>query len=74
MKVYAIISVARQVDGEYCVVKVEKAFDNQNRASEFGKSLALRYAETITTPSGVMKCVCERGIFEIEVETQGDNS
>jgi len=68
MKVFAIISVARQVDGEYCIVKVEKAFKSQGSADSFVKSLAKRYAESINTPNGAIDCVCERGVFEIEVE------
>jgi hypothetical protein len=68
MKVFAIISVARQVDGEYVVVKVEKAFKTAGKADEHAKTLAKRYAETIPTPGGPMACVCERGVFEIEVE------
>lgn len=67
MKAFAIISVARQVDGEYCVVKVEKAFKDPNAAEELAKSLSKRYAETINSPSGPIECVCERGIFEIDV-------
>lgn len=68
MKVFAIISIARQVDGEYCVVKVEKAFGSQGAADSFVKSLSKKYAESINTPNGAIDCVCERGIFEIDVE------
>lgn len=68
MKVFAVISVARQVDGEFVVVKVEKAFQKASKADDFAKSLAKSYSETIPTPSGSIQCVCERGVFEIEVE------
>lgn len=68
MKVFAVISLARQVDGEYCCVKVEKAFTKASKADEFAKNLAKRYAESIPTPHGLMPCVCERGVFEIDVE------
>lgn len=68
MKVYAIVTVARQVNGEYCVVKIEKAYTNMKKAEEESKNLARKYAETITTPGGVIQCVCERGVFEINVE------
>ena len=68
MKAFAIISVARQVDGEYCVVKVEKAFKSSKKAGDFATNLARQYAETVNTPSGPMKCVCERGVFEIEID------
>lgn len=68
MKVFAIVSIARQVDGEYVVVKVEKAFTKATRADEEAKKLAKNYAETITTPAGQIQCVCERGVFEIDVD------
>jgi len=67
MKVFAIISVARQVDGEYCVIKVEKAFKDPSLADSFVKSLSKKYAESINTPNGSIECVCERGVFEIDV-------
>lgn len=68
MKAFAIISVARQVEGEYVVVKVEKAFAKASKADEYAKKLASTYAETIQTASGPIPCVCERGVFEINVE------
>jgi len=67
MKVFAVISIARQVDGEYCVIKVEKAFTKVESADIFSKSLTKKYAESIQTPNGIINCVCERGVFEIDV-------
>lgn len=68
MKAWAVITVARQVDGEYCIVKVDKAFDSAKLAGDYASSLATKYAETIQTPAGPIKCVCERGVFELEIE------
>jgi len=70
MKVFAIISIARQVDGEYVVVKAEKAFKQASKADEYAKSLAKRYTESIPTPSGPMACICERGVFELDVDEE----
>lgn len=67
-KFYAIISVARQVEGEYIVVKPERAFSARNKAEEAVNKLAKQYAETIQTPTGPVQCVCSRAVFEIEVE------
>jgi hypothetical protein len=67
MKVFAIVSIARQVQGEYVVCKIEKAFTSSSKASEYANSLARQYAETIQTPNGPIPCVCERGVFEIDV-------
>jgi hypothetical protein len=68
MKVFAVISVARQVEGEYVVVKVEKAFLQASKADEYAKSLVRAYTESIPTASGPIQCVCERGVFEMDVE------
>jgi len=68
MKAFAIISIARQVDGEYCVVKIEKAYKESSAAESYAKNLSKRYAETIPTPNGPIDCVCERGVFEIDIE------
>ncbi len=67
-KLFAVISVARQVEGEYCVVKVEKAFTKASKADEYAKNLARNYTESIQTASGPIQCVCERGVFEMDIE------
>ena len=68
MKVFVVQTIARQVEGEYVVVKVEKAFTQASKADEFVKKLAKTYTENIQTPSGPIQCVCERGVIEIDVE------
>lgn len=69
-RIFCVISVARQVDGEYVVVKVEKAFKKSTKADEYSKNLARKYTEAIPTPSGPMTCICERGVFEIDVDEE----
>jgi len=68
MKAFVLISIARQVDGEYCIVKVEKGFSSKTSADTFSKNLVKKYAESIQTPNGLVECVCERGVFEIDIE------
>jgi hypothetical protein len=68
MIVYAIISVARQVEGEYVCVKAEKGFTDSQKAEDYARNLSRQYAETIQTPAGPIACICERGIFPIEIE------
>jgi hypothetical protein len=70
MKVFAIATVARQVNGEFVFIKIEKAFKKASKADDFAKSLAKKYAETINTPQGPIQCVCERGVFEVEVDEE----
>lgn len=70
MKIFAIVSVARQVDGEYVVVKAEKAFKQASKADAYAAGLAKRYTESIPTPSGPIACLCERGIFEMDLDEE----
>lgn len=68
MKAYAIISVARQVNGEIVVVKPEKAFTDKIKATEYYTQLMKKYMENIESPNGPIQCVCERAVFEMEIE------
>lgn len=68
MKIFAVMSVARQVDGDYVMIKPEKAFKEASKADAYAQGVAKRYAESIQTPTGPIACVCERGVFELEVE------
>jgi len=70
MKIFAIVSVARQIDGEYVVVKAEKAFKQASKADAYVAGLAKRYTESIPTPGGPMACLCERGIFEMDLDEE----
>lgn len=65
---FCVLSVARQVDGEMVVIKAEKAFSKASLADEYAKKMARNYTEVIQTATGPMNCVCERGVFEMEIE------
>lgn len=67
-KIFAILSVARQVEGEYIVLKPEKAFREFNKAEQYANKLAKIYTESIQTPTGLVQCLCTRGVFELEIE------
>lgn len=76
MKLYAVITVARQIDGEYVFIKTEKAFKSAEKADGLLKYLKKQHTtedgkwkpQLISTQSGEATCQCEVGIFEIEVE------
>lgn len=68
MKVFAVMSIARQINGEYVVVRAEKAFLKASEADDFSKGLSKQFKENITTPMGIVECICERGVFEFEVQ------
>ena len=77
-KIYAVITVGRQVDGEYVFIKTEKAFKSAQKADDLLKSLKSQFVtddgkwrpQTISTSQGEATCQCEVGVFEIEVEEE----
>jgi len=76
MIIYAVITVARQVDGEYVFVKTEKAFLSAQKADNYLKQIRNQLVsedgkwkpQLISTPNGEALCQSEVGIFELEVE------
>lgn len=78
MNLYAVITVARQIDGEYVFIKTEKAFRSAEKADMLLKSLKNNYVtaegkwkpQLISTQNGEAQCQCEVGIFELEVEDE----
>ena len=76
MKAYAIITVARQVEGEYVFIKTEKAFLSVEKADKHLKQIKSSLLtedgkwkpQLISTPNGEAICQSEVGIFEIEID------
>jgi len=76
--IYAVITVARQIEGEYVFIKTEKAFSSAEKADKLLKSLKKNYVteegkwkpQLISTQNGEASCQCEVGIFEIEVDNE----
>lgn len=79
MSLYAVITVARQIDGEYVFIKTEKAFKSAKKADDLLRFLKKQYVDEegkwkpqkVVTPQGEANCQCEVGVFEIEIE-EGD--
>ena len=77
-KIYAVITVARQVEGEYVFIKTERAFKSAKRADALLKSLKNQYAtedgkwkpQIISTAQGDATCQCEVGVFEMELDVE----
>jgi glyoxylate utilization-related uncharacterized protein len=75
-KIFAVITVARQVEGEYVFIKTEKAFKSAQKADALLKALKGQYVtsdgkwkpQQVSTPQGDAVCMCEVGVFEIEVD------
>lgn len=69
MKVFLIVNVARQINGEFIFVKVEKAFKDILKAETYFNSLAKNTKQLIQTAQGFsVECSCEYSIFDIETE------
>lgn len=76
MKVFTVIMVGRQVEGDYICIRSEKAFKTAEKAEELVK----KYKEDFVTKDGKPKriristnmgdvdCFCEIGVFEIDLE------
>lgn len=75
-KIFAVITVARQVEGEYVFIKTERAFKSAQKADALLKALKGQYAtpdgkwkpQQVSTPQGDAVCMCEAGVFELEVD------
>lgn len=68
MKVFAVVTVATEIDGRVTVVKFEKAFAQAGKADEYVKSLAPKWREVIQQGNASIDCMCERGVHELDVE------
>jgi hypothetical protein len=74
--IFAVITVARQVEGEYVFIKTEKAFKSAKKADDMLRGLKAQYVtpdgkwkpQQVSTPQGEAVCMCEAGVFEIEVD------
>jgi hypothetical protein len=69
MKVYIVVNVARQINGEFIFVKVEKAFKESKKAEEYANKSENPYKDLVQNSSGFsVECMCSRGVFDIEIE------
>jgi hypothetical protein len=74
-KIFAVITVARQINGEYVFVKSEKAFARASEADQLLKTLRSQYVTpsgepkpvNLSTPNGDAACFCEVGAFELDL-------
>lgn len=69
MKIFAIINVARQINGEIVFVKVEKAFTSNTKAEEYIRPFDKPTVEMIQNSKGFsIECSCLKSVYEIDVE------
>lgn len=70
MKVFAVVLVARQIEGEYIAIRAEKAFTQASRADAFMQEIKQQYQNKpmkVSTPHGELECRVEVGAFELEI-------
>jgi hypothetical protein len=68
MKVFAVVTVATEIDGRFTAVKFDKAFTSARKAETHAKELAKTWRETVSMPQGNIDCMCERSVIELDVE------
>ena len=74
-KVFAVIKIARQYEGEYVFILPEKAFTSVDEsksklaAYEYVNTNPIQLGQIFDGPNGEkIECLVERGIHEMEVE------
>lgn len=67
MKIYVVLNVARQVEGDLVVVKTEQGFSDRWMAEEYLNMRNRMAVETVRTDAGDMDCLSVRGIYEVDV-------
>lgn len=74
-KVFVVMTVARQVDGEYVFVRSEKGFFQAGKADKLMQKLKSDFVDEkgnpkpvkLITAQGEALCMCEVGAFEVEI-------
>lgn len=76
MKIFVVLSVSRQIGGDYVFIRTEKAVAEEVKANEYLQTLKSQYVNSqgemipisINTPHGDVPCLTEVGVFEVELE------
>ena len=76
MLVHAVVTVARQIEGEYIFIMSEKGSMDRQKAEAMREEMKRQYVDAagkiktvhIKTPQGEADCYCEVGIYDIEID------
>jgi hypothetical protein len=73
MNVFVVVTVARQVEGDYIAIKFEKAFSQASKADTYMAQNQKVWTENLMIDDAMghkvsMDCLCERGVHQLEVE------
>jgi hypothetical protein len=74
--IFVVMTVSRQIQGEYVFLRAEGAFRKASQADELVKKLAKEFTDAegkakpmkIASPNGETMCWCEVGAFQLELE------
>ena len=72
VKAFIVTKLARQVEGDYVFIQVEKACNKLSVIDEYMKT-PFAPTEVIQTPAGGVSCICERGVLELELDLYEEN-
>ncbi len=67
-KVFFVVTVGRQIDGDQQMVRFEKAFNKASKADAYAKNLTLNWQENVQTPDGPVRFACQRGVHECDFD------
>ncbi len=69
MNVFIVFKVARQVQGEFVMVRTLAGFTEVSKAEEFSSKHS-KGLEMVPTPDGEVECLCEVGVHEVEIDEE----
>lgn len=67
-KIFAVVTIARQFDGDIVSVRFENCYTTKELAEKYANSLSKISNETLDVPGvGKVQFFCERGIHELDI-------
>ncbi len=70
MKLYFVVTVARQVEGDIISVSFEKCFKDEQKAEAYYHKQRAEPIRTMQTEDGPIQFACERRIHVIDLEEE----
>jgi hypothetical protein len=68
MRVYFVVMVSRQVEGDIISVTFEKCFSNEEKANAYYQKQRPEPVRTMQTEHGPIQFACERRLHVIDLE------
>lgn len=68
MKVFAVVTLATEIEGRLTVLRFDGAFTQVTKAEALAKLLPGSWTEVIQAENVSVNCLCQRGVYELDVE------